>query len=118
MLAGNGSMTASPIQPRGGQSAHQHDPPRHRRGAGPDPPPAARRGAHGDTDILSHGRVDVGLGRTGYPYQLTPYGTDLHDTRGMWQEFADVLPRIWTQKEISYDGTYYQIPRREVLPKP
>ena len=69
-------------------------------------------------DILSHGRVDVGLGRTGYPYQLTPYGSDLQDTRGMWQEFADVLPRIWTQEEISYDGTYYQIPRREVLPKP
>src|SRR5215467_4754929 len=69
-------------------------------------------------DILSHGRVDVGLGRTGYPYQLTPYGTDLRDTRGMWQEFADVLPRIWTQEEIAYDGTYYQIPRREVLPKP
>jgi len=69
-------------------------------------------------DILSHGRVDVGLGRTGYPYQLTPYGTDLRDTRGIWQEFADVLPRIWTQEEIAYDGTYYQIPRREVLPKP
>src|SRR5262249_54206239 len=69
-------------------------------------------------DILSHGRVDVGLGRTGYPYQLTPYGSDLHDTRGMWQEFADVLPRIWTQDEISYEGEYYRIPRREVLPKP
>jgi alkanesulfonate monooxygenase SsuD/methylene tetrahydromethanopterin reductase-like flavin-dependent oxidoreductase (luciferase family) len=69
-------------------------------------------------DILSHGRVDVGLGRTGYPYQLTPYGTDLRDTRGMWQEFADVLPRIWTEEEITYDGKYYQIPRREVLPKP
>ena len=49
-------------------------------------------------DILSHGRVDVGLGRTGYPYQLTPYGADLKDTRGMWQEFADVLPRIWTRR--------------------
>ena len=69
-------------------------------------------------DILSHGRVDVGLGRTGYPYQLTPYGSDLHDTRGMWQEFADVLPRIWTQETISYQGTYFQIPPREVLPKP
>ena len=55
---------------------------------------------------MSHGRVDVGLGRTGYPYQLTPCGTDLHDTRGMWQEFADVLPRIWTQEEISYDGKW------------
>ncbi len=69
-------------------------------------------------DILSHGRVDVGLGRTGYPYQLTPYGSDLRDTRGMWQEFAEVLPRIWTQEVVSYDGTYFQIPRREVLPKP
>ena len=52
-------------------------------------------------DILSRGRVDVGLGRTGYPYQLTPYGSDLRDTRGMWQEFADVLPRIWTQEEVT-----------------
>ena len=69
-------------------------------------------------DILSHGRVDVGLGRTGYPYQLTPFGTDLQDTRGMWLEFADVLPRIWTQETIAYQGTYFQIPPREVLPKP
>jgi alkanesulfonate monooxygenase SsuD/methylene tetrahydromethanopterin reductase-like flavin-dependent oxidoreductase (luciferase family) len=69
-------------------------------------------------DILSHGRVDVGLGRTGYPYQLTPYGADLHDTRGMWQEFAEVLPRIWTEEVITHQGTYYQIPPREVLPKP
>lgn len=69
-------------------------------------------------DILSHGRVDVGLGRTGYPYQLTPYGSDLHDTRGMWQEFADVLPRIWTQDTVSYQGDYYKFPPREVLPKP
>jgi alkanesulfonate monooxygenase SsuD/methylene tetrahydromethanopterin reductase-like flavin-dependent oxidoreductase (luciferase family) len=69
-------------------------------------------------DILSHGRVDVGLGRTGYPYQLTPFGSDLGDTRGMWQEFADVLPRIWTQDEFEHQGSYFQIPRREVLPKP
>ncbi|MGH7113387.1 MAG: LLM class flavin-dependent oxidoreductase [Stellaceae bacterium] len=69
-------------------------------------------------DILSRGRVDVGLGRTGYPYQLTPYGSDLRDTRGMWEEFAEVLPRIWTQEVVSYHGTYFQIPPREVLPKP
>ena len=61
-------------------------------------------------DILSRGRVDVGIGRTGYPYQLTPYGTDLKDTRGMWQEFADVLPRLWTEEEVSYDGDLLQDP--------
>ena len=69
-------------------------------------------------DILSRGRVDVGLGRTGYPYQLTPFGSDLGDTRGMWQEFADMLPKIWTQETFAYDGEYFQTPTREVLPKP
>lgn len=69
-------------------------------------------------DILSHGRVDVGIGRTGYPYQLTPYGSTLQDTRGMWQEFAEVLPRMWTEDEFTHDGTYYHIPTRAVLPKP
>ena len=69
-------------------------------------------------DILSKGRVDVGLGRTGYPYQLTPYGTTLEDTRGMWEEFAQVLPRIWTEEEVSHDGEYFHIPPRQVLPKP
>lgn len=69
-------------------------------------------------DILSHGRVDVGLGRTGYPYQLTPYGAKLEDTRGMWQEFAEVLPRIWTEEVFSHQGTYFHVPPREVLPKP
>ena len=69
-------------------------------------------------DILSRGRVDVGLGRTGYPYQLTPYGTGLRDTRGMWEEFARVLPKIWTEEIVSHQGEYFQIPPREVLPKP
>ena len=69
-------------------------------------------------DILSRGRVDVGLGRTGYPYQLTPYGAKLQDTRGMWEEFAQILPRIWTEEVFSHEGKYYQIPPREVLPKP
>ena len=69
-------------------------------------------------DILSKGRVDVGLGRTGYPYQLLPYGSDLGDTRGMWREFTEVLPMAWTQETVSYDGEYFKIPPREVLPKP
>ena len=69
-------------------------------------------------DILSKGRVDVGLDRTGYPYQLTPYGSGLEDTRGMWEEFAEVLPKAWAKGVTSHEGKYFQIPPREVLPKP
>ncbi|MEC9238538.1 MAG: LLM class flavin-dependent oxidoreductase, partial [Chloroflexota bacterium] len=45
-------------------------------------------------------------------------GTKLEDTRGMWEEFAQVLPKIWTEEVVSHEGKYYQIPPREVLPKP
>lgn len=69
-------------------------------------------------DILSNGRVDLGVGRTGYPYQLTPYGTDIEHTRGLWEESLRIIPRAWTEETFSHDGRYYQIPPREVVPKP
>ncbi len=69
-------------------------------------------------DILSKGRVDLGIGRSGYPYQMLPYGADLKDVSGMVEEYLDIIPRAWTQEEFSYDGQYYHIPPREVIPKP
>ena len=35
-------------------------------------------------DIMSDGRVDVGVGRAGNPYQLESFGVKLEDTRGIW----------------------------------
>ena len=37
-------------------------------------------------DIMSGGRVDLGVGRSGNPYQLTPFGIQIEDTRGIWEE--------------------------------
>jgi alkanesulfonate monooxygenase SsuD/methylene tetrahydromethanopterin reductase-like flavin-dependent oxidoreductase (luciferase family) len=69
-------------------------------------------------DILSKGRVDLGVGRSGYPYQMLPYGSDLKDVSGMLEEYLEVIPGAWTEEEFAYDGQYYQIPPREVVPKP
>jgi len=69
-------------------------------------------------DLLSGGRVEVGLGRSGHPYQLTPFGVHLEDTRGMWEEALTILPRAWTEEVFSHQGKYYNIPPRSVLPKP
>ena len=69
-------------------------------------------------DILSRGRVDVGIGRSGYPYQMLPFGSDLKDVSGMVEEYLDIIPRAWTEEQISYDGQYFKIPPREVIPKP
>ena len=69
-------------------------------------------------DILSDGRVDVGVGRTKGPYQLTPFGTDVAQTQSMMVETLECLPRMWCDEVFSHDGENWQIPPREVIPKP
>jgi alkanesulfonate monooxygenase SsuD/methylene tetrahydromethanopterin reductase-like flavin-dependent oxidoreductase (luciferase family) len=69
-------------------------------------------------DVLSGGRVDVGVGRSGNPYQITPFGVNLEDTKGIWEESLQMLPNIWTQEIYSHQGKYFNVPEREVIPKP
>ena len=69
-------------------------------------------------DILSHGRVDVGVGRTKGPYQLNPFGTDVSQSHSMMLETLDCLPGMWTQEVFSHEGKHWSIPAREVIPKP
>ncbi|MDA0733284.1 MAG: LLM class flavin-dependent oxidoreductase [Chloroflexi bacterium] len=69
-------------------------------------------------DIFSNGRVDVGVGRTKGPYQLTPFGTDVAQTQSMMIETLECLPGMWTQDVFSHEGEHWSIPPREVIPKP
>ena len=69
-------------------------------------------------DIMSNGRVEFGTGRSGTPYQLSPFDIDLKDTRAMWEEAVRIIPQMWTEEIFSHQGTYYNIPPREVIPKP
>ena len=69
-------------------------------------------------DILSNGRVDLGVGRSGYPYQMAAFGVDLADATGMVDEALEIIPKAWAQGEFTYQGRHYDIPLREVHPKP
>jgi alkanesulfonate monooxygenase SsuD/methylene tetrahydromethanopterin reductase-like flavin-dependent oxidoreductase (luciferase family) len=69
-------------------------------------------------DILSGGRVELGVGRSGYPYQMVPFGTDLADATGIVEETLEIFPRAWTEDTVSYHGRYFRIPPRQVIPKP
>ena len=69
-------------------------------------------------DILSNGRFDLGVGRSGYPYQMAAFGVDLKDATGMVDEALEIIPKAWTEGEFAYQGDYYKIPPREVHPKP
>ncbi len=69
-------------------------------------------------DVLSGGRVEFGTGRSSTPYQLSPFGVALEDTRPMWEEAIEIIPKMWTQDAFEHHGRYYDLPLRNVIPKP
>lgn len=68
-------------------------------------------------DRLSHGRVEFGTGRSA-PYEQTGMGIDPRDTRDMWEESLTMIPKIWTSDTFQWDGRFWKVPPRQVLPKP
>lgn len=69
-------------------------------------------------DILSNGRVDVGTGRSGSWLELGGFDAEPHTTKQSWDEFVRAIPKMWTQESFSYDGEFFRMPEREIIPKP
>jgi alkanesulfonate monooxygenase SsuD/methylene tetrahydromethanopterin reductase-like flavin-dependent oxidoreductase (luciferase family) len=68
-------------------------------------------------DHLSNGRVDFGTGRSA-AYEQTGMGIDPRDTREMWEESLEMIPHIWESDFFEWEGKYWNVPSRQVLPKP
>ena len=68
-------------------------------------------------DHLTKGRVDLGTGRSA-PYEQTGMGIDPRDTREMWEESLSMIPKIWEPGLFSWEGRFWNVPPREVRPKP
>jgi alkanesulfonate monooxygenase SsuD/methylene tetrahydromethanopterin reductase-like flavin-dependent oxidoreductase (luciferase family) len=68
-------------------------------------------------DHLSGGRVDFGTGRSA-PYEQTGMGIDPRDTRDMWAESLEMVPKAWEDGLFSWEGRFWNVPPRDVRPKP
>jgi alkanesulfonate monooxygenase SsuD/methylene tetrahydromethanopterin reductase-like flavin-dependent oxidoreductase (luciferase family) len=69
-------------------------------------------------DLISNGRVDFGTGRSSTRLELEGFGLDPHDTREMWAEAIGHVVGCWTNDEYEFEGKYWSMPKRRVLPKP
>ncbi len=69
-------------------------------------------------DLLSNGRVEFGTGRSGTLIELEGFGIPPEETRARWEEALEMLPQMWMQETFAYQGTYFQIPERTIVPKP
>ena len=69
-------------------------------------------------DIISNGRLEFGTGRSATWTELGGFQVEPDDTKEQWDEVIRAIPRMWTEESFEWDGKYFQMPARNVLPKP
>jgi len=69
-------------------------------------------------DIISNGRLEFGTARSSTWTELGGFQADPDDTKKTWDEFVRVLPKMWSDEHVSWEGTCFSMPERNVLPKP
>ncbi len=70
-------------------------------------------------DHLSEGRFELGMGRGSSTTEQAGFGIDDPElTREMFDEVVRELPKMWAKTEYSFEGRFFSMPERNVLPKP
>jgi F420-dependent oxidoreductase-like protein len=63
-------------------------------------------------DVLSHGRLNFGIGAGWYEHEYRAYGYDYPDTPERLRrlrEAVQVISAMWMQEEATFEGSYYQV---------
>src|SRR5438270_5629312 len=63
-------------------------------------------------DVLSHGRLDFGIGAGWYKHEYNAYGYDSLDAPGRLRHLREALQVIlamWKEEEAHFEGKYYQV---------
>ncbi|HEY8472928.1 MAG TPA: TIGR03619 family F420-dependent LLM class oxidoreductase [Natronosporangium sp.] len=69
-------------------------------------------------DILSGGRLDVGLGNGWADAEFVATGATKRGQGARADEFIDLLKRLWTDDVIAHEGRFYRVPEMRMDPKP
>ena len=80
------------------------------------PAPLAQRLA--TLDVLSGGRLVVGLGQGWNAEEHTASGTSVTERAARMDEFIDVLRACWGPDPVTFDGRFFSIPASIQRPKP
>lgn len=74
-----------------------------------------------DIDVISNGRLEMGIGAGWYEEEYLGYGYEFPkpSTRiGQLEEGIEIMRRMWTEEKVDYAGTYYQLQGAISNPKP
>ena len=69
-------------------------------------------------DQISRGRLDFGIGRSGFATSYAGYAVPYGESRERFQECLDILRLAWTQETFSYSGQHFTFEDVSLTPKP
>jgi alkanesulfonate monooxygenase SsuD/methylene tetrahydromethanopterin reductase-like flavin-dependent oxidoreductase (luciferase family) len=69
-------------------------------------------------DLISRGRVELGMGESASITELEPFRVTMEDKRAMWEDAVRCLVPMFGPGGAPYHGTHFDFPARNVLPKP
>jgi probable F420-dependent oxidoreductase len=69
-------------------------------------------------DIISDGRVDLGVGVSWNPQEVAAAGFDFASRGRRAQEVIDVCQRLWSDKVVEHHGEFFDFPPVMFEPKP
>ncbi|MCH9670046.1 MAG: LLM class flavin-dependent oxidoreductase [Gammaproteobacteria bacterium] len=69
-------------------------------------------------DQLSNGRIDLGVGRSGFTNFYRGYGIDYAQSQARFDEAMAVLRAVWTGEPVAHKGQFYEIQCEPVVPRP
>jgi alkanesulfonate monooxygenase SsuD/methylene tetrahydromethanopterin reductase-like flavin-dependent oxidoreductase (luciferase family) len=76
---------------------------------------AAERAA--TLDHLSGGRLEFGLTRSTAP-EWRLFNIDAGDVRAQTQQAFELIPKLWTEDNVSYVSESYKLENASIIPKP
>jgi probable F420-dependent oxidoreductase len=69
-------------------------------------------------DVLSDGRLDLGLGLGWSQEEFTATGASMRRRAARTNEYVQVLHTLWADEVSSFDGEFYTVPPSRMDPKP
>ncbi len=71
-------------------------------------------------DHFCEGRFEFGTGRGAGSHEVASFdGLKTSETKAMWDEVCREIPRMWEERDYSFDGEFFSVPTpHNVLPKP